>query len=200
MAVGISLRSLLSLNPMKKILSVLLLFFAMAAPATATAQFQERITIDGGQEAGITVLPLEPYLAVPDNAQRFRPYQQEGAGCTALWRNYLGSWEIKDQKLYLTKFEINACSQERKKSIPLDKLFPGKSQPVLADWFSGYLVIPQGKLLQYVHMGYESRYERYLIIHIVQGNVKKRETLTDKAYQRRRHTFYDKRCELDIDR
>jgi hypothetical protein len=39
-------------------------------------------------------------------------------------------------------------------------------------------------------MGYESRYERYLIIHIVKGNVDKRETLTDKAYQRRRHTFY----------
>jgi hypothetical protein len=190
MAIGLSLRSFLSLNLMKKLLSTLLLFFAMAAPATATAQFQERIKIDGGKEEGITVLPLEPYLAVPDNAQRFRSYQPEGAGCTALWRNYLGSWEIKNQKLYLTKFEINACSEEHKKSIPLDKLFPGKSQPVLADWFSGYLVIPQGKLLQYVHMGYESRYERYLIIHIIKGNVDKRETLTDEAYQRRRHTFY----------
>jgi hypothetical protein len=159
----------------------------MTAPAVATAQFPEVIRIDGGLKEGITTLPLESYLALPDNAQRFQPYIEEGRGCPALWRSYLGSWEIKNKKLYLTKFEIHACSAERTRAIPLDKLFPGKSQPVLADWYSGYLVVPQGKTTEYVHMGYKSRYERYLVIHILKGNVEKQETLTEREYQYRRH-------------
>lgn len=174
---------------MKKLLSTLLIFFSLTAPATATAQFPEIIRIDGGKQVGITTLPLSPYLELPDNVERFQRYLKEGQGCTALWRNYVGSWEIKNKKLYLTKFEINACSTERKRAIPLDKLFPGKSQPVLADWYSGYLVIPQGKMTQYVHMGYESRYERYLVVHILKGNVAEQKVLTDKEYQRRRQNF-----------
>jgi hypothetical protein len=170
---------------MKKLLTTLLIFFATTAPALATAQFQEIIKVDGGKATGMTVLPLSSYLNVPENYDRFQPYLQEGGGCTALWRNYLGTWEIKDKKLYLTKLEINACSQEHKKALPLDKLFPGRSQPILADWFSGSLILPQGKMTQYVHMGYESRYERYLVIDITNGQVTKQETLTDQAYQRR---------------
>jgi hypothetical protein len=32
-------------------------------------------------------------------------------------------------------------------------------------------MVPQGRQLEYVHMGYGSRYERYLLLDIDQGNV-----------------------------
>jgi hypothetical protein len=173
---------------MKKILIAILTILSLATPAAATAQFQEIIKINGKEE-GMTVLPLNGYLEIPENAARFKPYLEKAGRCTALWRNYLGHWEIKDRKLYLTKFEVDACSQENKKFIPLDKLFPGKPQPVFAEWYSDNIIIPRGKLLEYIHMGYESRYERYLVMSIKKGVVVKEVTITDKEYQRRRRNL-----------
>jgi len=33
--------------------------------------------------------------------------------------------------------------------------------PLFADWYSGEIVIPRGKLLNYVHAGFESVYDGY---------------------------------------
>jgi hypothetical protein len=55
--------------------------------------------------------------------------------------------------------------------IPLGDLIPGASGPVLANWYSGELCIPQGRMIEYVHVGYASRYERYLFIEIDKGAV-----------------------------
>jgi hypothetical protein len=87
--------------------------------------------------------------------------------------------------LYLNKLNTGSCSTEDRGSFPLDKLFPDQPQPVLAKWYSGILIMPRGKLVQYVHMGYESRFERYLIMDIQEGVVVKQETLSDKQFQKR---------------
>jgi hypothetical protein len=42
---------------------------------------------------------------------------------------------------------------------------------VRADWFSGELRIPGGKMIQYVHMGYGSVYEREIILKVVDGRI-----------------------------
>jgi len=47
----------------------------------------------------------------------------------------------------------------------MNYFFPNLRE-VFAEWFSGELRIPMGKEIQYIHMGYESLYERDLIIHI----------------------------------
>ena len=44
-------------------------------------------------------------------------------------------------------------------------------EPILADWFSGVLRIPQGKIMKYVHMGFGSVFERELHIKIKKGLV-----------------------------
>jgi hypothetical protein len=44
---------------------------------------------------------------------------------------------------------------------------------VKANWFSGDLRLPEGKLLQYVHMGYGSVYERELTLSVESGRVTK---------------------------
>ena len=50
---------------------------------------------------------------------------------------------------------------EEGKAAPVgfEKVFPGKTKPLKAEWFTGTLRIPQGKPIQYVHMGYQTVYE-----------------------------------------
>jgi len=40
---------------------------------------------------------------------------------------------------------------------------------IFASWYSGDLISPQGRLIQYVHMGYSSIYERELQCKIENG-------------------------------
>jgi hypothetical protein len=83
---------------------------------------------------------------------------------TACWRGYIGSWSIRRGQLYLTKLEGRIC---------LD----GKDA-ILADWFTGELHIPQGKILDYIHMGFDSVYEEEFILTLEQGVVVNTETVT----------------------
>ena len=43
------------------------------------------------------------------------------------------------------------------------------TQIVFADWFSGKIVVPRGKRIQYVHFGYASIYERELHLSFKKG-------------------------------
>ena len=47
----------------------------------------------------------------------------------------------------------------------------GPDGRAFADWFTGELCCPQGKMVKYVHMGYFSKYESYLILDIVEGHL-----------------------------
>ena len=162
---------------MKRILITLATLLALAAPASATAQFPEVIKI-GAKEEALTVEPLDTYFSNPDNFKILKKYIPK-ASCSAIWRGYIGHWEIKNSKLFLNKLEAGSC-EENPKLLPLDQMFSGKSQPVFAEWYSGTLVMPRGKLIEYVHLGYASRYEKYLIMEIKKGFVVKQYTIKGK--------------------
>ena len=49
------------------------------------------------------------------------------------------------------------------KEVGLTYLFPGQTK-VFANWFNGEIRIPQGEVLEYVHMGYASLYESDLFL------------------------------------
>ena len=78
-------------------------------------------------------------------------------GSTACWRNYIGTWEIKDGKFYLKDLE--------------GRMRMTKKEPVHATWFSGVLKVPEGKVLKYVHLGFETLYEKEIHIMIENGIV-----------------------------
>ena len=78
-------------------------------------------------------------------------------GSTACWRGYIGSWSIRRGKLYLTKIEGRFC---------LDG-----TEAIFADWFTGDLHIPQGKMIGYIHAGFGSVYEQEIILTVVDGLV-----------------------------
>jgi len=108
--------------------------------------------------------PLRDYLA--REGITFEPIVES----TALSRNYIGSWEIVDDRLYL----IGIAGEANEKEISLEALFPGRSGRVFADWFTGTIRAPHGRLLKYVHGGYASLYERDLLLEVDKGVVRER--------------------------
>ena len=76
---------------------------------------------------------------------------------TACWRGYLAIWEIKDNRLFL-------------KSISGRWHLEGK-EPLFADWMNGEWRVVSGQCLEYVHLGYESTFERELLVEIEKGCV-----------------------------
>lgn len=88
---------------------------------------------------------------------------------TACWRGYVGRWEITDGRLYLIELDGRIDKDEMTPAMEL--LFPSFPERVFAHWFSGTLRIPLGKQVEYVHMGFSSKYEKDLFVKVRQGVV-----------------------------
>ena len=127
-----------------------------------TAQIAEKLTYEG-QQLSMYTNPLNDYFAFSGNRPNFE------SNCTALWRGYVGTWEIIDGRLYLIELHGEL---EGGGAASLATVFPGFPDRVFAHWYSGTLRIPQGKMLKYLHMGYGSTYERDLFLEIEEGVVK----------------------------
>ena len=126
-----------------------------------TAQMGERL-IYQGKEYSMCTEPLDEYFAYSGERPNF------GWESTALWRGYIGSWEIIDNRLYMTAL---SGSLEDGTEVKLEALFPGFPDLVFAHWYTGTLHVPDGKLLNYVHAGYGSEYERDILIKVEKGVV-----------------------------
>ncbi len=160
---------------MRTWIAVFALVMLWSATALATAQLGDNLVYKG-QTYNIHTNPLETYF----DEQHPRPDKLFGASCTACWRGYVATWEIKDDGfLYLLRLVEGTCAGNAPE-IPLDKVFPGQKGPIKATWFSGMLEAPQGELLHYVHMGYQSVYEKELHIFIEAGKVTREETIDNR--------------------
>jgi hypothetical protein len=150
---------------MKNLILTLLLFIAFSSNVSATAQMPDLLIYEG-KTVSIFSNPLEMYF----DKQHPRPNKLLESTCTASWRGYLATWEIRDGLLYLIKLVEGNCS-DNAAEIPLEKLFPQQKSPIKASWFSGVLKIPQGEELEYVHMGYGSIYAKELHLIIKNGTL-----------------------------
>jgi hypothetical protein len=111
-----------------------------------------------GEKTTIATEPLKPYLEKrSDVSFIFKS--------TALVRGYIGTWKIKNKKLYLVSLIGFIESNEK---VDLEYLFPNKTE-VFANWFSGDIRIPQGKLHEKINLGYESVFEKDLIFTFNEG-------------------------------
>lgn len=126
-----------------------------------TAQFSERLIFEG-QQVALLSNPLNDYFALGGCDPGFE------STSTALWRGYIGTWEILNDRLYLVGLRGTLKSGDE---ASMDSVFPGFTDRVFAHWFSGRLRIPQGKRLEYVHMGYASTYERDVLLTLQNGVV-----------------------------
>ncbi|MCC6471779.1 MAG: hypothetical protein IT563_25930 [Alphaproteobacteria bacterium] len=87
-------------------------------------------------------------------------------------------WTIAGDRLYLSDLSGWIPTEPREpgsgerspRHVTLADLFPDAKGPVHAAWYSGTLRIPQGRLVDYVHQGYASQYERFLLIDVIDGS------------------------------
>ena len=64
-----------------------------------------------------------------------------------------------------------------------NQVFPNQEQ-VKVDWLTGILVIPNGKLVNYVHMGYASTYKKYILLEIQKGNLIQEKNMKRLEYEK----------------
>lgn len=122
-----------------------------------TAQIGE-ILIINGEETSMSFCP-----PIPEQHKFIKKLNVENDSfCTALWRGYIGTWEIKDNKFYL----ISVKSMNGKDLYEI-------LAPIFADWFIGVLRINQGEIIHYVHMGFGSIFEKEMHVKIENGIVKR---------------------------
>jgi hypothetical protein len=135
--------------------------------STGTAQYPDKI-IYKGKTFSLHTNPLEFYF---DKNPDKRPKTEIMS--TALWRGYVATFEISENKLLLKDIQIQISTNDNNyglgwKSV-IDEVFPDKSE-LKINWFTGLLILPYGKRINYVHMGYGSTYRKYYIIEIYEGN------------------------------
>ena len=126
-----------------------------------TAQIAEKLNYEGRQFS----MCSEPLSAFFDLGG-YQPYFESNN--SALWRGYHGEWDIKDKRFYMIGLQGVLLEGA---DASLETIFPGFPDRVFAHWYSGTIRIPQGKILEYVHMGYGSTYESDLMIDIEKGIV-----------------------------
>jgi len=164
-----------------RFLGVFIFTIFLSVSAFATAQYPDKIFYDG-KEYDLLSNPMELYFQ--KNPGR-KP--QTEMKSTALWRGYVASFEIKDGELLLKDVRIMVDPSTNKKdyergwkSVLSDVVPDGK--PLKIDWFAGLLVLPYGKLVNYVHMGYASTYENYILLEIAAGDFKKAKQFGHEEY------------------
>ncbi len=111
-----------------------------------------------GEKTTIATEPLKPYLETRSDINFIFK-------STALVRGYIGTWKIKNKKLYLISL-IGFIENNEK--VDLNYLFPNKKE-VFADWFSGQIRIPEGNLLKEINLGYASVFERDRVLNFNKG-------------------------------
>lgn len=126
-----------------------------------TAQIGERLVYQG-ESLGMCTEPLNDFFTFDCSRPRFARTN------TALWRNYVGTWEILNDRLYLIGLDATMMDGS---PVSLETVFPGFPDRVFAHWYSGELRVPRGELLRHAHMGYSSTYEKTFILDIANGVV-----------------------------
>lgn len=168
------------------------LALAIAPGARATAQASDLLIVEG-KEFALNTNPLESQLG-----KRKWKRPEEAVISSANWRGYIATWEIKDDKLFLKDATILVSDPKDKdeyvsKSITQD-LYPGASE-VFADWYTGALIVPDGKMTRYVHMGYGSSFDHYQVFRVQAGKVVEHLSMTGPefdAYKERKFAAFRK--------
>lgn len=192
---------------MKTLLTFLLLIISQFLHATA--QIPD-ILIYNGDTMLLHAVPLNSF---PDE-DKITPYNLFGSsGCTftACWRNYVATWEIIDNKLYLTEIR-NACYPTSLRGVAasfkagagpdslgaefadLKELFPQYyvNERVYASWVDYEITAPFGKLLKYFHSGFDSIYEFEKGFEIKNGKVEKIRVLDNRRTRKSKYSIEPK--------
>ncbi|MGM0582121.1 MAG: hypothetical protein ACQETL_15670 [Bacteroidota bacterium] len=147
--------------------SLILLLFG--TNGFSTAQVPDYLLYNGDTLA-LFSNPLKSYLE-KNNIEQIPDLK--GCNSTNCWRGYIAFWELRNDSLYLQR--ITSCHDNcglPTENANLSLLFDNyDGSPIFAYWVKEVLISPQGRLIQYVHMGYGSKYEREIHFDIRNGRL-----------------------------
>ncbi|NQY30055.1 MAG: hypothetical protein HRT69_11360 [Flavobacteriaceae bacterium] len=167
---------------MKKTLLLLLTICIIGlskAEDLTTAQYPDKITYNG-TEYNLNSNPLEPYFDK-------HPDKKPGMSSTALWRGYVAHFEIIENQLYVTditrpKYQKDSEGHYEEKWISIYRMIFRTSEKVKIDWYTGILILPHGKMVNYVHLGYASTYSKYWLLEINNGDFNEARKYKNKEF------------------
>lgn len=131
-----------------------------------TAQCPE-ILLYRGKEMDMCACPLEDYLSRLRKDKR-PPFTWTS---TANRRGYVGTWRIDEGTLHLVDLEGTVEVDGRFRPISKQEAFPWVRGPLTASWFTGSITCPEGRLIDYVHQGFGSVYERDRVLVFKRGRL-----------------------------
>lgn len=161
-----------------------------AANLFATAQAPDKI-IYNGKEYKLHSNPMEAYF------QKFPEKKPKSEFVSSgLWRGYVATFEIAGNVLYLKDIEVMVRKSTKDKSFETDwksvlsEVVP-TGQKLKIDWLTGLLVVPYGEIVKYVHMGYGSTFENYILLEIEKGEFRRAREFDYKEYEKFRERQFE---------
>ncbi|WP_281231921.1 hypothetical protein [Flavobacterium gelatinilyticum] len=147
----------------------------------ATAQVPDYLIVDR-DTLMIQSNPLDDYFKDHPFPEKLRTNIS-----SANWRGYIAYFKFLNGKLVVEniyKEEYNDENGKRDYSlVSIYKDIFGENQNFDCSFYSGLLICPSGKMLQYVHMGYSSLYENYKLIEVEKGMKMKSKEMTGEEFQ-----------------
>ena len=166
---------------MKRTIILISLFLALTHVVSATAQYPDKL-IYKGTTYMLHANPMEAFFAKHPEK---RP--KTGIVSSALWRGYVATFEFKNEQLVLKDIEVQESKRKNTDSYALvwksalrDVVAEGDTLKI--DWFTGLMSVPYGKRIRYVHMGYASTYENYILIEVEKGKFVKEKRFGHEEY------------------
>lgn len=160
-------------------MAMLFLFFSVLCSCICLATGQEPDKIDYyGVQYDLLSNPMETYFK--KFPEKILP---DEIASTGLWRGYVANFGMIDSQLYLvdlTVYKMDASTGDTQK-VSVFKEWFGDTK-FKCDFYTGVLTLPYGNLTEYVHMGYGSTYENYILLEINQGGLTKTKQLTQQEY------------------
>jgi len=136
-----------------------------------TTQVSETL-LHEGQELQLRCEPLAQFAELGGSLPAFQ------ASMTALWRGYIGTWEITQDRLYLIGVSGTLATGGH---ACLEDIFPGFPERVFAHWYSGTLLIPIGQRLKSHYERFRPVYEQDLLLEIDRGQLSDKRVRDNRA-------------------
>lgn len=154
-------------------LTVVFFLVLSVLSAFPTARITERIN-DNGVDKGLCSLLLELDSI---SFSRLKSRIHHDMTSTALWRNYIACWKIKNDSLFLDSLLVPVKQPEKYLPVGIDDIYGGRrtESGYFANWVTDTLRLVSGDVVNYVLMGWGSTWQHEERVAVEKGIIKGRE-------------------------
>lgn len=171
---------------MKNLVLILSFLLGIILQSYGTAQIPDKI-IYKGRTYKLHSNPLDKYF---ERYPEKKP--KRGIISTALWRGYVATFEVKREEVYLKDVKIEIRNKDSEKQFDTkwisvkDQIIP-QGTGIKIDWLNEILILPYGKMVNYVHLGYGSTYSKYILLEVENGTVNRIKKINHEGFVEFKH-------------